>query len=452
MKKITFLLATVLFLATAETNAQDTDRECAIKANLFNGDYSSKNYDSALTNLNWLLDNCADKYVSMYQRGDVIAKKKYKTDTDKTAALALIKRVYNQRLQYFPTKNPAKVHSDYATFLASNKLASEQEVFTLLEKAYSIDPTKMGVRNIYKYFEAFTERNKDTNPQKVFDTYDDVMETVSEKLDDYAKKIKEIKGPDSTKVLNKKEAKKLRAYTINSKALGQVEDQFDRILTEIATCERLVPLYQRDFEANKTNSIWLRRAVSRMFNKGCQTDPLFETLAKAYAEAAPSADSYSFYAGILEKNGDVSGAIAMRNKAFELETDPLKKAKTKLKFAYAAKSRGQKGKARSLAREALSYNPNYGKAYLFIASLYASSVNSCGKNEFEKRMVYVAALNKAQRAAAIDPSISSSAKKSIRSYRANVPSKKVIFTAGVTPGTKYSIKCWVGETVRVPSK
>jgi hypothetical protein len=190
MKKISFLLAAVLFLATTETKAQDTERECAIKANLFNGDYSSKNYDSALTNLNWLLDNCADKYVSMYQRGDVIAKKKYKTDTDKTAALALIKRVYNQRLQYFPTKNPAKVHSDYATFLASNKLASEQEVFTLLEKAYSIDPTKMGVRNIYKYFEAFTERNKDTNPQKVFDTYDDVMEAVGDKLDDYAKKNK----------------------------------------------------------------------------------------------------------------------------------------------------------------------------------------------------------------------------------------------------------------------
>mgnify|MGYP001595181396 CR=1 FL=1 len=189
-----------------------------------------------------------------------------------------------------------------------------------------------------------------------------------------------------------------------------------------------------------------------MCNKGWETDPGFETLTRSYAEAAPSPDSYSFYAGILEKNGDVSGAVAMRNKAFELETDPLKKAKTKLKFAYAAKSRGQKGKARSLAREALRFNPNYGKAYLFIANLYASSVNSCGKNEFEKRMVYVAALNKAQRAAAVDPSISSSAKKSIRSYRANVPSQKVIFTAGVTPGSTYAVKCWIGETVRVPSK
>ncbi len=451
MKKISFLLAAVLFLATTETNAQDANRECAIKANLFNGDYTSKNYDSALTNLNWLLDNCADKYVSMYQRGDIIAKKKYKTDADKTIALALIKRVYNQRLQYFPTKNPAKVHSDYATFLASNKLASEQEVFTLLEKGYNLSPRDMGVKNIFKYFKGVTERNKDTNPQKVFDTYDDVLESVGEKLEDYSKKIVDL-TKDSTRVLDKKEAKRLNAYTVNSKALGQVEGGLDAIISKLATCERLVPLYQRDYETNKTNAVWLKRAVSRMFNKGCQTDPLFETLTKSYAEAAPSADSYSFYAGILEKNGDVSGATAMRNKAFELETDPLKKAKTKLKFAYAARSRGQKGKARSLAREALSYNPNYGKAYLFIASLYASSVNSCGKNEFEKRMVYVAALNKAQRAAAIDPSISSSAKKSIRSYRANVPSKKVIFTAGVTPGTKYSIKCWVGETVRVPSK
>ena len=89
---------------------------------------------------------------------------------------------------------------------------------------------------------------------------------------------------------------------------------------------------------------------------------------------APSPDSKSFYAGILEKNGDASGAAAMRQEAFDLETDPLKKAKYKLKFAHAAKARGQKAKARSLAREALKYNPNFGKAYLFIGSLYQSSV------------------------------------------------------------------------------
>ncbi len=444
MKKITFLLAAVLFLATAKTNAQDdAKRECTIKYNLFKGDYSSKKYEDAYTNWIYLMDNCKDLSVNIYKFGSTLAE-----DVRKDPELA--KRVYEQRLQFFPKQNPAKVHSDYATYLSENKLASEDVIFSILEKGYSIDPTKMGVKNLYKYFQGITDRNKDTNPQKVFDTYDDVLESVSEKLEGYSKNIVEL-TKDSTRTLDKREKSKLRAYTVNSKALGTVESGLDAIISEIATCERLVPLYQRDFEENRSNAVWLKRAVSRMFNKGCQKEPLYEKLARAYAEASPSPDAYSFLANILEDNDDASGAAQMREKAFNLETDPLKKAKYKLKFAQAAKDRGQKSKARSLAREAIRYNPNFGKAYLFIANLYKSSVNSCGKKEFDKRMVYVAALNQARRAAAVDPSISALAGRYIRAYKANVPSQKVIFTAGVNPGSSYTIKCWIGETVRVPS-
>jgi tetratricopeptide (TPR) repeat protein len=304
----------------------------------------------------------------------------------------------------------------------------------------------MGVKNLYSYFQGVTDRNKDTSPQKVFDTYDDVLESVSKKLEGYAEKLVVLKKDT---IANKK---KIYAYSVNSKALGTVEGGLDAIISEIATCERLVPLYKRDFEANKLNAVWLKRAVSRMFYKGCQTNPLFETLARAFAEASPSPEAYSFVSTVLDNNGDEKGAAEMKEKAFNLETDPLKKAKYKLKFAQAAKARGQLSKARGLARQSLKFNPNYGKAYLFIARLYQSSVNNCGKSEFEKRMVYVAALNKAQRAAAVDASISGVARKYIKNYRANAPSQKVIFTAGVTPGSKYTIKCWIGETVRVPTK
>ncbi|MCI2229048.1 hypothetical protein MC378_07705 [Polaribacter sp. MSW13] len=449
MKKITFLLAATLFLTTVKTNAQeDTKRECQEKYNLFKGDFRSKKYDDAYTNWIFLMDNCKDLSVNIYKYGSTLAE-----DVRKDPVLA--KRVYEQRLEFFPehhdTKNNlAKAHSDYATYLAKNKLASDAEIFAILEKAYKISPKDMGVKNIYRYFHGVTDKYKDTNPQKVFDTYDDVVESVGEKLDDYAVKIAKL-TKDSTKILQGRDKRNLRAYTINSKSLGQVEGGLDAIISEIATCDRLIPLYKRDFEANKSNSVWLRRAVSRMFNKGCQEDPMFETLAKAYAESAPSPDSYSFYAGILEKNGDASGAAAMRQKAFDLETDPLKKAKTKLKFAHAAKSRGQLSKARSLAREALKFNPNYGKAYLFIGRLYQSSVNNCGSGEFEKRMVYAAALRQAQKALSVDPSISSVAKRYINNYRANLPSNKVIFTANAKVGDSYTIKCWIGETVRVAS-
>ena len=451
MKKQIILLANLfLFLGLQFVNAQAN--ECTIKYNLFKGDYQSKKYDDAFPNWMYLMDNCQKLSINIYKLGDKLAQVRFNDAADKTEALALIKRVYLQRLENFPTKDPAKVHSDYATFLVKNKLASDDEVFEILKLAYSIDPNRMSVKNIYRYFQGITDANKDTNPQKVFDTYDDVLESVGEKLIDYAKKLKVLNDKvEAGQELDKKEKSKLRAYTINSKALGQVESGLDNIIIVLSTCDRLIPLYERDFEINKTNAKWLKRAVSRMFNKECTDDPLFEKLAIAYAEASPSADAYSFVAGVLAKKGDISGAEQMRMKAFDLETDPFKKANFKLKFAQSAKKRGQKSKARQLAREAISLNPNMGRAYLFIASLYATSVNSCGTNEFEKRMTYVAAHNKAVRASRVDPSMSSVARKFIRNYKANFPSKKVIFTEGVKEGDTFKVKCWINESVKITS-
>jgi len=449
-KRIILLVNLFLFLGLQLVNAQAN--ECTIKYNLFKGDYQSKKYNDAFVNWMFLMDNCQKLSINTYKLGDKLAQIRFKDAADKTEAAALVKRVYQQRLENFPTKDPAKVHSDYATFLVKNKLASDDEVFEILQLAYSIDPNRMSVKNIYRYFQGITDANKDTNPQKVFDTYDDVIESVGEKLIDYAKKLKVLNDKvEAGQELDKKEKRKLRAYTINSKALGQVESGLDNIIIVLSTCDRLVPLYERDFEINKTNAKWLKRAVSRMFNKECTDDPLFEKLAIAYAEASPSADAYSFVAGVLAKKGDVSGAEEMRMKAFELETDLFKKANFKLKFAQSAKKRGQKSKARQLAREAISLNPNMGRAYLFIASLYATSVNSCGTNEFEKRMTYVAAFNKAVRASKVDPSISSVARKFIRNYKANFPSKKVIFTEGVKEGDTFKVKCWINESVKITS-
>ncbi|PQJ80939.1 tetratricopeptide repeat protein [Polaribacter porphyrae] len=443
MKKITFLLAAIVFLTTAKTNAQeDAERECKIKYNLFKGDFRSKKYDDAYTNWIYLMDNCKDLSVNIYKYGSTLAEKVRKDP-------ALAKRVYEQRLEFFPKKNPAKVHSDYATYLIKNKLASDNEIFDLLEKAYKISPKDMSNKNIYRYFQGVTDKYKDNQPQKVFDTYDDVMESVNEKIEDYAKKIAKLRL-DSVN-LDKKALNRLRAFKINSKASGQVEGGLDNIIAVLATCERLIPLYNRDFEANKTNATWLKRAVSRMFNKGCQTDPLFEKLARAYADASPSPEAYSFVSTVLDNNGDEKGAAEMKQKAFDLETDPIKKAKYKLKFAQAAKARGQKSRARQLAREALKFNPSFGKAYLFIGRLYQSSVNQCGKSEFEKRMVYAPALRMAQRASNVDPSISSVARKYILTYRANLPSKKLIFTEGVKVGDPYTVKCWIGENTTVKS-
>ncbi|TCP28540.1 hypothetical protein EV195_101720 [Tenacibaculum skagerrakense] len=438
MKKITTYLLTGLFLfAAVGLNAQ-ASQDCTIKYNLFKGDVNTKKYEQSKENLNYLMTNCPKLSVNIYIYGAKTA--------DNLKDAALYKKVYETRIANFPEKGVAKAHSDYATFLDDNNLGSEDEIFSLLEKAYKADPKDMGVKNIFKYFKGIVSRYKDSDPQKVFDTYDDVMESVEEKLDDYNKKISKLMAKDSLGTIDAKGKRLLKAYTTNSKALGLIEGGLDADISEIATCERLIPIFSRDFEANKTNGVWLRRGVSRLYNKECDTDPLFEKMAKAYADVTQSADAFNFIAGVLERNGDKSGAASMRKKAFELETDPNKKARLKLREAQGTRN---SSRARALAYEALKYNPNMGKAYLFIASLYAKSANSCGDDEFEKRMVYVAALNKAEKAQRVDPGCG--AGRYISSYRGNVPSKKLIFTKGVAAGSAHKIGCWIGETVRVPN-
>ena len=57
----------------------------------------------------------------------------------------------------------------------------------------------MGVKNIYRYFQGITDK-WDTNPQKVFDTYDDVLESVAEKLEDYTKKMKSLAQKERSRI------------------------------------------------------------------------------------------------------------------------------------------------------------------------------------------------------------------------------------------------------------
>ncbi len=320
-------------------------------------------------------------------------------------------------------------------------------VFEKLEAGFKADPSGLSIKNMAKFFEEVTNRNKDTNAQKVFDTYDDVLEAVNIKIDKLTKELDIINAKDSTGVaLTSTEKRKKRNNAINLRALGKAEGALDQILGEVATCDRLIPLYTKSFDAHKADAKWLKRAVSRLHQKECTGDALYPKMVEAYVNADPSPEAYIFYAGILEKRGEKRKALEYRNKAVDLETDPYKKADYLYKIARTMYG----SQARTYARRALKHRPSMGVAYLLIARLYAKSANSCGTDEFSKRMVYVAAVNKARRAKAVDPSITSKANKYIKSYSASMPSKKLKFTLGVKSGTPHKIGCWIGETVRIP--
>jgi len=449
MKKMRQKLALLFFVVSASIVFSQENADCNIKYNLFKVDVKANKFDDAYENWMWCMDNCPTLTINIYKLGIKIAEHKLEnaTEAQKPAARDLVMRVYNQRLENYP-QDFAYVCNEMASFKADQG-ASDDEVFVFLEKSFKADPSDLSAKNTYKYFDIILERNKDTNAQKVFDSYDEIGEALELKREVYSKKIEEINAKDST-TLSAKDQRGRDVYQQIITNLTLVETGLDSKLSAISTCENLIPLNKKYFEENKNNAEWLRRAVSRMYNKECTEDPFYDTLVEAYVHADPSSATYVYYAQILLKKGESNKAMEYFKKGIEEETDSYKKAKNLLTVAQILSKQGRKPEARNYCYKALEYAPTMGKAYLLIAGMYASSANNCGDDIVSKRMVYVAALNKAIQAKSVDPSISSLANKYINNYLENSPTKKDLFVAGVQSGTSYKIGCWINETVRVP--
>jgi len=361
--------------------------------------------------------------------------------------------LYDDRMVHFPAKTKmADMETRKVMRRYENKMISNDEIYSNLGNAFKNDRKNFkNPKALYLYFSSLVDLYKggSKNLQEVFDLYDEVTVKIEEENGKLTNIISKLLPKEENNTLTSKEKKKLKAATTNSKSFGKIAGSVDAKLGPLADCQNLIPLYQKTFDANRNNVVWVKRAVGLMFSKECTEDPMFVKLVEAQNTLAPSADT-EFYLGILkQKAGDKSGAVANFNRALELETDNAKKSKIAYKIATIYR-RGSKSTARKYAQKAIDAQSSNGKAYLLIASLYASSANACGTTTFEKRAIYWKAANMASKASRVDPSLSSRASKSAKSYNAKAPSKEMIFNEGMA-GKTVSFSCWVGGSVKVPT-
>jgi len=287
--------------------------------------------------------------------------------------------------------------------------------------------------------------------EQLFTKYEEVSEKFELESTELAKKLDVIlKKEAAGTALTSRETRNKRVYDVNSNAIGTFLSNLDAIIAKEATCENLIPLYQRNFEANKGDVLWLKRAASRMDSKECSDDPLFVTLVEALHALQPSADS-AYYLGLLnDKRSNEQEALKYYEESISLETDDYKKAKILLKIANKFKDAGRRSSARSYANKALSFQPSLGRAHLLIATLYADSANDCGDTQFNKRAVYWLAAQSARKAGQVDASLKSIANRTVESYEGRAPSKTDIFTEG-NQGAVIKFDCWINSSITVPS-
>ena len=211
---------------------------------------------------------------------------------------------------------------------------------------------------------------------------------------------------------------------------------------------KLKPLY----DADPNNPAVYQDIYSQLINVGCdKSDPLMAEIGakdRAQKQAEYDATNPMSVAKKMMASGDKAGAIAKLEEIAAGESNPDAKAAIYLNIASTMRKDGKKSNARTYANKALSAKPGYGKAYLMLGDLYASSSSSCSKDPFQQRLVIIAALNKYAQAKK-DPETASKAQSRISKYSGSLPTKEMLFERGIKAGESRSTGCWIGETVSV---
>lgn len=448
--KITTLF-TLLFLGLNLGLAQDTEYCTVENLSIFHEKVKAKNYDAAYDTWLKFRNQCPKFNLAIYVDGEKILKDKIENSTagDKVAFLKDLQLLWDQRIEHFSSKTKIgetlaeKAQLMYDERELLNK--SDEELYAAFDEAYTKDKsTFANPKSLYTYFSLMVDLYDQgkRSAQQLFDKYDNVSEKINNEIENYTGKVDKLLAKEHAgQALSNKETKAKKYYESYLNAYDKIAGSIDSKLGKRADCSNLIPLYSKDFEANKTDAAWLQSAVSRMAAKDCTDDPLFFKLVNAYHNTNPSADT-AYYLGILkDKEGRTSEAISYYNQAVNLETDSDKKAKMLYRIAVKLKTKGNYSSAREYFRKALKESPSMGKCYSAIAEMYAKSANSCGDDSFSKRAIYWLAASEARKGG-----FESKAKY----YESLAPTKSDVFAKG-NAGQTIKFTCWVGGSVVVPN-
>ncbi|MGJ5642518.1 tetratricopeptide repeat protein [Formosa sp. S-31] len=455
--KVTLLVA---LLCLGLNSFAQNEAECGTKLSIFHEYVKAKNYDAAYEPWMFVRTTCPKFNNAIHIDGEKILKHKIDNSTgaEQAGYINDLMKLWDEKLVNFPAKaKQGEVLADKAQLMYDYRKElglSDLEVYNAFDEAFTKDKANFkNPKGLYTYFSLMVDLYDadQKSAQDLFNKYDDVVEKVDEEVANYSEDLNElIEKEEAGTALTSKEEKYKKYYSSYLDAYDKIGGSINSKLGERANCENLIPLYTKDFEAHKTDAVWLQRAAAKMSEKECTSDPLFFKLVNAYHDLNPSANS-AYYLGILkDKEGKSNEALKYYEQALSLETDDYKKAKLYSRIGDKLKGKGNYPKARTYYREALKLNPSNGRPHLQIASMYAASANNCGDSAFNKRAVFWLAADEAAKAGRVDPTLKSHAAQSAASYKAKAPQKSDIFAEG-NAGSKISIGCWIGSSVTVPS-
>ncbi len=447
MKMITAILL-VFALGTTSTFAQkgvddgsrfghgEDSLRCLQNLSIYAEYVKTGNFRDAYLPWKAVYTECPKAQVLTYINGAKILRWFISNEKDATKRAAYVDElmgVYDQRLKYLDELNKLvrtpttegsvlgmKAH-DYIVYSAAN--LDVNKAYDMLAKVISLEKEETDYYVLQDFMDMSARKYKaDPNhKEKFIDDYqlaagyaDNLCKNASEKM----KKVTEITKNN------------IEAIFINSGA---------------ATCENLQAMYAPKIEENKTDLEYLKKVVALMKMFKCTDQEAYFKASEYVHAVSPTAETAVGCAYMYYKKGDLEKTLQFFDQAIELEEDPIKKSENAYNTAVVLFSKKQLGKAKAYANKAISFNDKNGKAYILIATMYASSPNWSDESALN-RCTYYLVIDKLQRAKNVDPSVTEEANKLIGTYAAHTPKPEDLFFLNLKKGDSITIGGWIGES------
>lgn len=444
----TFLLAVGLQFSNANTTY-----DCTAKNSIVHESVKAKNFKEAIPIWRELIAECANVSPAVYTNGDKIMDYLIENAKDNTEKEKFVREkvaLYDKYFKNYPDRIK-DYKSKQALTLFDSGFGSKEEIEALLKDAFTNDKENFtNGKAMYVLFEYlvndFKAKKEGIALKDVFlmnDQLTDLLEAETNKISESLDAI--VKKEEASEELSSKESKDKVRLTNNLDAYTTISDSMEALIQELSSCDYLIPILEKDFEENKNSLDWIKRTVVRLKNKECTELPFYDKLIDQYEKLTPPTFEIMFSKGAGLAKKDKNKALEYLNKALEMASDNNKKADVLFYIATQVYGMSNKSSAKSYCDKALALKPSLDKAYQYIASLYAASLNDVGLTDaFDKRAIYWLAAQTARKSG------TAAGNALAARYESAAPTRGEIFNSGKA-GQQICFKGWVGKCVTVPN-
>ena len=448
------LLGLLSLFALSFTNAQnclegDDSLKCMQSISVFDAYYRSghsqykngnkeaglKTLESAKADFTWAFKNCPGCKKNVLVNGPTLLKYYIDNEADETVKNGLIDTLlmaYDMRAQYWGDEGKAMMYKGVA--LAKYRKKDYEGQFATLNKALELQGNSMSAVGLQYYMRSMIYLVKDKK------------KTCEEIVTEY------VRVSDIIQVNREK-----KGYAAAEKS----------ILKMIGSCLKpaiLVDLYEKNFEANKTNLDWLNQAKGMIKAKNClkvEDEELKKRAGVIYQKIVEAAhDLNPSFASAIALGGVFVGKDDAKAKAYIDQADSLASSdeeKVELYNTLAAMYFNQKkfSQVRTQARKALAVKKN-NESYSWIAEAYGASQPRCLDMKFGGVEVYWISVDYLYKAKSVAETEEEKAhiQKRINKISTFFPKADdpKIFMQDAKEGDKAQVSCWIGESTTVRLK